>query len=190
MRISEKLASVVVLVGALALVGGARIAWAFEGTVVGQDAPIPVVVPQPGMAGALKKPVPPAPIPNAPAALTGSTVSATRNPQVALYTVQMPGPGSATVQFGQSTSYGRKTSSKTATAAGPLSFLVAGMLPNSTAHLQAQVQLSNGSNASDTDQTAHIGEGREHAHEVHDVREPNTDKHELVDGGGVLVDNH
>lgn len=67
MRISEQLTSVVVLIGAVAL-GGA--AWAFDGTVVGQDAPIPVLSPQSGAAAGLKKPIPPAPIPNAPTALT------------------------------------------------------------------------------------------------------------------------
>lgn len=89
-------------------------------------------------------------------ALVG-TVAPTGNSQVAQYTVQMPGPGSATISFGPTTSYGRQTWTQTTAAAGPLSIYVAGMLPNSTYHMQAKVQLTSGSGTVDTDHTFNTG---------------------------------
>ena len=92
-------------------------------------------------------------------ALTGSsatvvpgTVSATANPQVALYSVNLPYPGSVTVDFGLTTAYGAKTWIQTAATAGPVSILVAGMLPLRTYHLQATITLPNGIALKDADQ--------------------------------------
>ncbi len=48
------------------------------------------------------------------------TVTATNNPQVALYTMTLPFPGSVVVNFGPDTTYGRSTwSQSTAVAGGP-----------------------------------------------------------------------
>lgn len=83
--------------------------------------------------------------------LAAGTVSPTANPQVALYTLNLPSAGSATVNFGPSTAYGRQTWTKSLTSAGTVSFFVAGMLPQTDYHLQASVQLINGSSTRDTD---------------------------------------
>ena len=88
--------------------------------------------------------------------LTG-TVAGTDNPQVALYTVGMPFAGSVTVNFGPTPEYGRQTWTQTAAAPGNLSFFVAGMLPNTTYHMQASVQFDAGGTASDADHTFTTG---------------------------------
>jgi arylsulfate sulfotransferase len=86
--------------------------------------------------------------------LPAGTVTATNNPQVALYTMTLPYPGSIVVNFGTDTTYGRSTwSQSTSVAGGRISMLVAGMLPNATYHMQATVQLSDGGNVSDVDHT-------------------------------------
>jgi hypothetical protein len=88
------------------------------------------------------------------AVLPAGTVTATNNPQVALYTMTLPFPGSVVVNFGPDTTYGRSTWSKsTAVAGAQISMLVAGMLPNTTYHMQATVQLSDGGSATDVDHT-------------------------------------
>ena len=69
-------------------------------------------------------------------------VTTTANPQVASYTLNLPQPGSMTVNFGKSPSYGFPTSPQTTTAANTLPVLVAGMLGNTTYHMQAQVVLT------------------------------------------------
>lgn len=43
------------------------------------------------------------------AALAQGTVASTGNPQVALYTMTLPFPGSVTINFGTDTTYGRQT---------------------------------------------------------------------------------
>jgi len=86
------------------------------------------------------------------AALPVGQVTATNNPQVALYTMTLPFPGSVTVNFGQDTNYGLKTwTQSTATAGGVVSVFVAGMLASTTYHMQAAVEFSNGITANDTD---------------------------------------
>ncbi len=85
------------------------------------------------------------------AALTPGTVSVTANPQVALYSINLPFPGSVTVNFGLTTSYGMKTWTQTAAVAGPVNLYVAGMLPLSTYHLQATINLPNGIDVKDAD---------------------------------------
>ena len=86
------------------------------------------------------------------AALPVGQVTATNNPQVALYTMTLPFPGSVTVNFGADTNYGLKTwTQSTATAGGVVSVFVAGMLASTTYHMQAAVEFSNGITANDTD---------------------------------------
>ncbi len=82
------------------------------------------------------------------------TVTATDNPQVALYTMTLPFPGSMTVQFGPTTGYGLNTwSQSTDTAGGTVSIFVAGMKASTSYHMAATVQFSNGITATDTDHT-------------------------------------
>ncbi len=97
-------------------------------------------------------------------ALTGSSavlaagiVATTNNPQVALYSLNLPFPGSVTVSFGTDTTYGRKTWTRTNAVAGPISILVAGMLGNTAYHMQAAVQFANGLIAIDADHTFTTG---------------------------------
>ena len=79
-------------------------------------------------------------------------VTATSNPQVALYTMTLPFPGSITVNFGKDINYGLKTwTQSTTTAGGVVSVFVAGMLASTTYHMQAAVEFSNGITTNDTD---------------------------------------
>src|SRR6201996_2590913 len=92
------------------------------------------------------------------AVLAQGTVAATNNPQVALYTMTLPFPGSVTVSFGTDTTYGRQTWTRsTNVAGGTVSIFVAGMLANTTYHMQASVQLQNGITATDVDHTFTTG---------------------------------
>ncbi len=91
------------------------------------------------------------------AVFSAGTVASTNNPQVALYTVNLPFPGSVTVSFGTDTTYGRKTWTQTSTAAGPVSILVAGMLGKTLYHMQAAVQFANGLATTDADHTFTTG---------------------------------
>jgi hypothetical protein len=92
------------------------------------------------------------------AALPQGTVSSTNNPQVALYTMTLPFPGSVTVNFGTDTTYGRQTWTQSTTqAGGAVSIYVAGMLANTAYHMQAAVQLQNGISANDVDHTFTAG---------------------------------
>jgi hypothetical protein len=81
------------------------------------------------------------------------------NPQVALYTIYLPGPGKASVQFGTTTAYGLNTWQVAAPSAngGEVQVYVAGMRGNSTYHMRAQVQLDNGATYNDADQTCATG---------------------------------
>ena len=91
------------------------------------------------------------------AALAAGQVSATDNPQVALYTMTLPFPGSVTVNFGTDTSYGLKTWSQSTATAGQVSIFVAGMKGSTTYHMQAAVTFANGITATDTDHTFTTG---------------------------------
>lgn len=79
----------------------------------------------------------------------------TGNPQVALYSVFLPSPGSASVQFGTSTNYGLNTWQVATPSAngGEVKIYVAGMLANTKYHMRGQVVLSNGATFNDADQT-------------------------------------
>jgi arylsulfate sulfotransferase len=88
------------------------------------------------------------------AALAAGQVSTTDNPQVALYTMTLPYPGSVTVSFGKDTTYGTKTwTQSTSDSGGLVSIFVAGMNGNTTYHMQASVQFTNGISANDVDHT-------------------------------------
>lgn len=92
------------------------------------------------------------------AAMTAGTVTATSNPQVALYTITPPYPGTVTVNFGPTTSYGKQTwSVATPASGGPVSIEVAGMWGSSAYHLQASVALADGVTATDVDHTFTTG---------------------------------
>lgn len=92
------------------------------------------------------------------AELTPGTVTATANPQVALYTFTIPLPGSWTVNFGPTIAYGRSTPEQSADHAGePASVYVAGMLPNSTYHMRATLTLRDGTVTTDADHTFTTG---------------------------------
>ena len=85
------------------------------------------------------------------AVMPAGTVTATANPQVALYTITPPYPGNVTVNFGPTTSYGKQTWSVAAATGGtPVSIEVAGMLANTAYHLQAAVTLADGVTAADS----------------------------------------
>ena len=92
------------------------------------------------------------------AALSAGQVTTTNNPQVALYTMTLPFPGSMTVNFGPDTTYGLKTwTQSTDTAGGQVSIFVAGMKASATYHMQAAVTFSNGITAVDSDHTFTTG---------------------------------
>ena len=78
----------------------------------------------------------------------------TGNPQVALYSIYLPAPGKASVQFGKTTDYGLDTWQVATPSAngGQINDYVAGMLGHSTYHMRGQVVLSNGATFTDADQ--------------------------------------
>jgi arylsulfate sulfotransferase len=88
------------------------------------------------------------------ATLPVGQVTGTDNPQVALYTMTLPFPGSVTINFGTGTSYGLKTwTQSTEAAGGEVGIFVAGMQASTTYHMQAAVQFSNGITVNDADHT-------------------------------------
>lgn len=91
------------------------------------------------------------------ASLAAGVVTATNNPQVARYTITLPFPGSVSVGFGTSSSSEHTTWTQSTAAPGPISILVAGMFANSTYHMAAKVQFSNGMTATDVDHSFTTG---------------------------------
>jgi hypothetical protein len=92
------------------------------------------------------------------AVMTAGTVTATSNPQVALYTITPPFAGNVTINFGPTTGYGKQTwSVATPSGGGPVSIEVAGMLGSTAYHLQAAVTLADGVAAADVDHTFTTG---------------------------------
>jgi arylsulfate sulfotransferase len=80
------------------------------------------------------------------------SVAATQNPLVATYTISVPMGGSAQVQFGTDTTYGLTTSMVSPpSSGGSVSILVAGMRASTTYHMQAIIQLPDGSQVTDSD---------------------------------------
>ena len=85
-------------------------------------------------------------------------VSATANPMVAQYTLALPVPGTWSVSFGLTDSYGQSTSIRTVTAPGEsTSLYVAGMLPNTTYHMRATATLADGTTVTDVDRVFPTG---------------------------------
>jgi arylsulfate sulfotransferase len=80
-------------------------------------------------------------------------VTSTINPQVALYTLNLPAGTNAYIQFSTDTSYNLKTWTQPAPANGVLSFYVAGMLASTEYHMQAVLPGTNGPVATDLDHT-------------------------------------
>jgi hypothetical protein len=85
-----------------------------------------------------------------------SSVSSTGNPLVAQYSVNPAKRGTVTVEFGETTEYGRSTS-PVATAIGPTNVLVAGMKANTTYHMRADVEYADGTSDQDVDHTFTTG---------------------------------
>jgi hypothetical protein len=86
-------------------------------------------------------------------------VTATKNPQVAEYSIYLPAPGKVAVNFGQSTSYGLNTWQVPTPSAngGLVNILVAGMLAQTQYHMQAQIDLADSATLSDNDHTFTTG---------------------------------
>lgn len=84
-------------------------------------------------------------------AISGA-VSTTANAMVARYTLTVPFAGTWNVSFGTTTGYGFTTSTVTTTG-GATSVFVAGMLPNTTYHMRANVTLASGQTGEDVDHT-------------------------------------
>lgn len=89
---------------------------------------------------------------------------ATGNPQLAQYTVYLPAPGKASVQFGTTTNYGLNTwqvptpsNNGGASTGGQVQLWVAGMLGQTTYHMRGQVVLNDGATFNDADQTCTTG---------------------------------
>ena len=81
-------------------------------------------------------------------------ISATANPQVALYTVAPAALGNVSVQFGLDTNYGLTTwTQPVPTGGGAVSLFVAGMKGNTLYHMKGVVQFSDGTQFTDADQT-------------------------------------
>lgn len=86
------------------------------------------------------------------------SVTATQNPLVAAYAIPVPDGGSAQVQFGTDTTYGLSTSvTSKATGGGVTTIYVAGMLQNTTYHMQATLNLPGGGQYTDADHTFTTG---------------------------------
>ena len=80
------------------------------------------------------------------------------NPQVALYTIAPPDTANVTVEFGATTNYGLSTWTQQAPAGGgAVGTFVAGMLANSTYHMQATLKFSDGVTFTDLDHTFTTG---------------------------------
>lgn len=89
--------------------------------------------------------------------ITG-TVSATANPQVAVYTITAPRTATVTVDFGKTTDYELQTSTKqTHLGGGTISIDVAGMQANTTYHMQAVAEYGDGTIVKDADHTFTTG---------------------------------
>lgn len=85
-----------------------------------------------------------------------STVSATQNPLVAMYTLQPAVPATVSVEFGMTLAYGQRTA-ELATTGNSVSIPVAGMRQNTTYHMRARLRLANGAAIEDSDHTFTTG---------------------------------
>jgi hypothetical protein len=89
--------------------------------------------------------------------ISPDSVTATQNPLVASYSIVVPPGASVQVQFGLDTTYGLSTSVIQTPAGGEVTVLVAGMRAGTTYHMQAIVDLADGSQLLDTDHTFATG---------------------------------
>ena len=90
--------------------------------------------------------------------VSGGTVTATANTQVAAYTISLPVQAGVTVNFGTDTTYGLTTSAQQSTGAGaPLTILVAGMKGATVYHMSASILLPDGTTLNDSDKTFTTG---------------------------------
>lgn len=90
--------------------------------------------------------------------LAQGAVSATGNPQVALYSFASASDASVSIEFGTDTTYGLHTwAQSTPTGGGAVEILVAGMKANTTYHMRADVTLSGGNQFTDSDHTYATG---------------------------------
>ena len=88
-----------------------------------------------------------------------SCPSGTGNPLVSLYSVYLPAPGKASVQFGTTTSYGLNTWQAPTPSAngGGIQIWVAGIQGNTTFHMRGQIVLNNGATYTGPDMTCTTG---------------------------------
>jgi len=90
--------------------------------------------------------------------LAQGSVTATNNPQVALYSFSSPRDASVSIEFGTDTTYGKSTWVRnTPPGGGAVQILVAGMLANTTYHMRADVSFPDGTQFDDTDHTFATG---------------------------------
>jgi arylsulfate sulfotransferase len=86
------------------------------------------------------------------------TVTHTKNPQVALYTISPPADANVSIEFGPAANYGLTTwTQPTPSGGGPVSIYVAGMRANTLYHMRAVVQFSGASTIIDPDHTFTTG---------------------------------
>jgi arylsulfate sulfotransferase len=89
----------------------------------------------------------------------GTFIQAPLNVQVAQYSVALPSPASASVQFGLTTSYGLTTWTQPSPSnlGTPFTLYVAGMKQSTPYHMQGLIQFADGSSFSDSDFTFTTG---------------------------------
>jgi arylsulfate sulfotransferase len=86
-----------------------------------------------------------------PSSFTAGSIAATQNPLVASYSVIVPAATLVQVQFGLDTNYGFSTSTVQNPTGGAVTVLVAGMRADTPYHMQAVLELTNGSKVLDAD---------------------------------------
>jgi hypothetical protein len=86
-----------------------------------------------------------------PGSFTAGSVVTTQNPLVASYSLTVPAATPVQVQFGLDTSYGFSTSAVQNPTGGAVTVLVAGMRADTAYHMQAVLDLANGSKVLDAD---------------------------------------
>ena len=90
--------------------------------------------------------------------LAQGSVSATGNPQVALYSFSTTQSASVSIEFGTDTTYGLHTwAQSTPAGGGAVQILVAGMKANTTYHMRADVTFADGTQFVDQDHTFTTG---------------------------------
>ncbi|HUX43478.1 MAG TPA: aryl-sulfate sulfotransferase [Terracidiphilus sp.] len=91
--------------------------------------------------------------------LAPGVVTETANPQVATYSIDLPAPGKASIEFGPDSTYGWKTWTQATPSpnGGEVSIFVAGMRAQTLYHMRARVTLDDGATYTDTDRTFTTG---------------------------------